>query len=131
MTQLHILKQKTHELNTEIYALYLSFRDKRVAWPVRLLLAFMIGYGISPIDLVPDLTPVFGFLDDIVLVTVGLSMAYRLVAKNILDESRMHAYEVLHTDGEKEANRIVLFAWMLAAALAAILLYKLLFLDAL
>ena len=129
MTQLSTLKQKTHELNTEIYALYLSFRDKRVAWPVRLLLAFMIGYGISPIDLVPDLTPVFGFLDDIVLVTVGLSIAYRLVAKNILNEARMHAYEVLHTAGEAEANPILLLFWMLAISLAAILLYKLLFLN--
>ncbi|WP_242926633.1 YkvA family protein [Pontibacter vulgaris] len=131
MAQLHTLKQKTQELNTELYALYLSYRDGRVQWYVRLLLAFVIGYSISPIDFVPDYVPVFGFLDDVVIVAIGLSFSSHLLSKNILGQARLQAYEELNGDTATftAAYKIVLYAWMLIASVVAVILYKLLFMN--
>ena len=132
MLQLTHLRQKAHELNAEIYALYLSARHPQVRWYVPILLAVVIGYAISPIDLIPDLVPVFGFLDDVVLVVLGIHIAYQLVSKNILGQARLQAYEVLSQDGEGSsgAYQIIGYTWVLIAALISIMLYKLLFLTA-
>jgi uncharacterized membrane protein YkvA (DUF1232 family) len=131
MMQLTYLRQKAHEMNAEIYALYLSARHPEVRWYVPLLLAVVIGYAISPIDLIPDLVPVFGFIDDVVLVALGIHMAYQLVSKSILGQARLQAYEVLGQDSEAAAKayQIVGYAWVLAAAVVAILIYKLLFMT--
>jgi len=130
MTQLTTLKQKTHTLNAEIYALYLSYRDARVKWYVRLLLAVAIGYAISPIDLVPDLVPVFGFLDDVVAVTLGIGFSYQLLSKLVLDKARIQAYEILSSPaGNATAYKIIGYVWMLAATIVAVLTYKMLFLN--
>ncbi|MER2999530.1 YkvA family protein [Pontibacter populi] len=130
-TQLTTLKQKTNALNAEIYALYLSYRDARVKWYVRLLLAVAIGYAISPIDLVPDLVPVFGFLDDVVAVTLGIGFSYHLLTKSVLDHARIEAYDTLSgaTAGATIAYRIIGYVWMLFATIVAVLVYKLLFLG--
>lgn len=126
---LNILKQKTNTLNAEIYALYLSYRDVRVKWYVRFLLALAIGYAISPIDLVPDLVPVFGFLDDVVAVTLGISFSYHLLTKLVLDQARIQAYEILGgaTTGGVTAYRVIGYVWMLVATVVAMLVYKMLF----
>lgn len=126
--QLHTLKQKTQEVNTEIYALYLAYRDTRVKWYVRLLLAFVIGYALSPIDLVPDLVPVFGFLDDIIVLTLGISLSYQLLEKNIISESRFEAYECMHSNQDSSfAYKVVGYAWLIALTIVGLLFYKLLF----
>ena len=127
MTTLHTLKQKTHALNTKIYALYLSYRDSRVKWYVRTLLAFSIGYGISPIDLIPDLVPVFGFIDDVVIVALGFHFSYHLLSRDIVGQAKLQAFEDLNSSSEKvytTAYRIIGYAWMLAFTTVFVLLYK-------
>ncbi|MFN2150099.1 MAG: YkvA family protein, partial [Anaerolineales bacterium] len=64
---LHIWKARAKQLQTELYALYLAYKDPRVSWFARLFAAFVIGYALSPIDLIPDPIPVFGYLDDLIL----------------------------------------------------------------
>jgi len=129
--QLHTLKQKTQEVNTEIYALYLSYRDPRVKWYVRLLLAFVIGYALSPIDFIPDLVPVFGFLDDIVMLTLGLSVSYQLITKNVVTESRVQAYESLYGSQYDNvfAYKVIGYTWLIGLTIIGILFYKLIFLG--
>jgi uncharacterized membrane protein YkvA (DUF1232 family) len=129
MTQINTLKQKTQELHIVVYSLYLSFKDSSVKWYVRVLLALSIGYAISPIDLIPDFTPVFGYLDDIVIVALGLSAAYQLLSKDVLDRCRIRAYEDFNSETASSALLIVLYGWMLAASLLAVFFYKMLYID--
>jgi uncharacterized membrane protein YkvA (DUF1232 family) len=127
MIHLNALKQKTQLFNVEVYALYLSYRDVRVHWYVRTLIAFAIGYAVSPIDFIPDLVPVLGFLDDVVVVPLTFHLSYQLISKNVRDHSRLLAFEVLSESSEKstvEAYRIVQFTWLLISTLAAIIFYK-------
>ncbi|MHA6246545.1 YkvA family protein [Pontibacter sp. CAU 1760] len=131
MTQLHTLKQRTHTTNTELYALYLAYRDSRVAWYVRVLLALSIGYALSPVDLVPDLTAVFGYIDDVVIVAAGFSISYHLLTKPVRQEARLHAYETMSdaTETSGDALRVIMFAWLLLGTLLVLFGYKLLHLH--
>ncbi|RDV15662.1 DUF1232 domain-containing protein [Pontibacter diazotrophicus] len=128
MTQLDTLKQKTHAINTEIYALYLSYRDSRVKWYVRMLLALAIGYALSPVDLVPDLTPVFGYLDDVVIVAAGFRISYQLLTKQVRQEAQLQAFEDMssNTPTSAFALKIVSYAWLLLFSLLLVFCYKLL-----
>ncbi|MFT2007302.1 YkvA family protein [Pontibacter sp. 13R65] len=129
MMHLDTLKHKTQEFNTSIYAIYLSYRDSRVGWPVRLLLAFVIGYAISPIDLIPDLIVLFGFLDDVVVVALGLSLSWQMLPKDVVNEARLQAYEVMNKPEFSEGHRIIGYAWILAVTVLAVFVYKILFLN--
>ncbi|RAU83917.1 YkvA family protein [Pontibacter arcticus] len=127
MAQLHTLKQKTHALNTEIYASYLAYKDSRVKWYIPVLLAFVIGYALSPIDFIPDLVAVFGFLDDVIIVALGFSISYHLIDKTILNETRLKAYEEIGNN--QLAYRIIGYFWILALTLLFMFCYKFMFIQ--
>ncbi|PTX15246.1 uncharacterized membrane protein YkvA (DUF1232 family) [Pontibacter mucosus] len=127
MTHLYTLKQKAHLFHTEIYALYLAYRDARVKWYVRVLLALSLVYAVSPLDLLPDLTPVFGYLDDVVIVAVGLTASYRLLPDKVRDEARLNAIEDMNES--VLALRAISYTWILLLTIIAILCYKLLYIK--
>lgn len=131
MTHINSLKHKAQSINTEVYALYLSYRDISVKWYVRVILAVVIGYGISPIDFIPDFKAVFGFLDDIVIMAAGLSISYHLLTKKVIDKARIQAFEELNSDNSTAvmAYRVVGYAWMLAVSLLAVFLYKMFYVN--
>ena len=58
------LKQRAHHLKSETFALYLAARDPRTPWYAKLLVAGIVAYAFSPIDLIPDFVPALGYLDD-------------------------------------------------------------------
>jgi uncharacterized membrane protein YkvA (DUF1232 family) len=66
------LKHKARALKTEVYAIYLAYKDPRVPWYARILAVCVVGYAFSPIDLIPDPIPVIGYLDDLILVPLGI-----------------------------------------------------------
>ncbi|MCX2738438.1 YkvA family protein [Pontibacter anaerobius] len=127
MPHLYTLKQKAHSLHTTIYALYLAYKDTRARWYVRVLLAVSIAYAVSPLDLVPDLMPVFGYLDDVVMVAMGLSASYKLLPRDVLQEARLEAYEEMSRS--VVAVKVIGYTWMLLLTLLAMLCYKFLFLN--
>lgn len=87
------LKNKVSNLKKETYTLYLVYKHPQISWWKRLFLGVVIGYAFCPIDLVPDFIPVLGYLDDLVLVPLGISVALRLIPKEIVDECRKKASE--------------------------------------
>ena len=76
------------QLKIEVYALYLAYRDPRVPWYARLVAVCVVGYAFSPIDLIPDPIPVLGYLDDLVLVPLGILLAVRLIPPKVMREHR-------------------------------------------
>jgi uncharacterized membrane protein YkvA (DUF1232 family) len=88
------LKRRADRLRAEALALYLAARDPRTPWYARLLIAGVVAYALSPIDLIPDFVPVLGCLDDLVLVPAGLALAITLVPAPVLAECRARAAEV-------------------------------------
>jgi uncharacterized membrane protein YkvA (DUF1232 family) len=113
------LKQWAGRLKAEVYALYLAYRDPRVPLYARVFAACVVGYAFSPIDLIPDPIPILGYLDDLVLIPLGIALAIRMIPAPVLAECREKACQV---SKEKPTNRVaaavIVVVWLTLAALA-------------
>jgi uncharacterized membrane protein YkvA (DUF1232 family) len=75
-------------LKREVYALYYAYRDRRTPWYAKVVAALTVAYALSPIDLIPDFIPVLGYLDDLVLIPLGLTLAVKLIPPDVMAEAR-------------------------------------------
>lgn len=82
------LRQKARQLKSEARVLMIAYKDKRTPLAAKLLIGLTVGYLLSPIDLIPDFIPVFGFLDDVILVPLLISASIKLIPATVLDEAR-------------------------------------------
>ena len=108
-------------LKVESYALYLAYRAPRVPWYARVFAALVVGYAFSPIDLIPDPIPVIGYLDDLILVPLGIALAIRMIPAEVLAECREKARELSKKPVNRVAAVVVVAVWLVLAALAVYL----------
>jgi uncharacterized membrane protein YkvA (DUF1232 family) len=116
-------RQRARRLKTETYALYLAYKDKRTPWYARLFAACVVGYAFSPIDLIPDMIPVLGYLDDLVLVPLGVALALKMIPPEVMADCREQAQAVM-AEGKpvsRVAAVVIVAIWLLLAALVAVL----------
>jgi uncharacterized membrane protein YkvA (DUF1232 family) len=85
------VRQWARTLRRDVLALYLAARDPRVPWYAKAVAACVAVYALSPIDLIPDFIPILGYLDDLVLVPLGIWLAIRLIPPFLLEEHRQAA----------------------------------------
>ena len=85
------LKYKSRLLKTEVYAIYLAYKDPRVPWYARIFAVCVVGYAFSPIDLIPDPIPILGYLDDLILVPLGIALVLKMIPKEVMAECREQA----------------------------------------
>ena len=95
MPTLEHLRQWARTLRRDVLALYLAAHDPRVPWYAKAVAACVAVYALSPIDLIPDFIPILGYLDDLVLVPLGIWLAIRLIPPSLLEEHR-HAALARH-----------------------------------
>ncbi len=116
------LKQQARRLKTEVYALYLAYRDPRVPWYARAFAACVVGYAFSPIDLIPDVIPILGYLDDLILVPLGVVVALRMIPPDVMAECRERAREILREGRPTNwfAAGVIIGIWLLLAGLAVV-----------
>ncbi len=114
------IKRKAGELNDEIYALWLAYKDPRTPPYAKVFAALVAGYALSPIDLIPDPIPVLGYLDDAILLPLGVILARRMIPEEVLSECRGRAREMAER-GEKPTSRaaavVVVVLWIATAVL--------------
>ncbi|MEK7399692.1 MAG: YkvA family protein [Candidatus Poribacteria bacterium] len=89
------IKKRAGDLKTDVLAVWFAYRDPRTPWYAKVWLALVAGYAFSPIDLIPDFIPVLGYLDDFILLPLGILIAIKLVPKDVMDESRIKAIDWL------------------------------------
>ena len=82
------LKQWAAALKRDIKAIYLASRDPRVPWYAKALAVAVAGYALSPIDLIPDFIPVLGYLDDLIVVPLGVAFLLKLIPPEVMAELR-------------------------------------------
>ena len=114
------LKQRVQHLKVEIYAIYLAYKDPRVPWYARIFAACVVGYAFSPIDLIPDVIPVLGYLDDLILIPLGVAMALKMIPQEVLAECREKAREIIPQGVplNRTAAFVIIAIWVALAALA-------------
>jgi uncharacterized membrane protein YkvA (DUF1232 family) len=113
---LEAIKTWARTLKRDSRAVYVAARDPRVPWYAKLLALAVAGYALSPIDLIPDFVPVIGYLDDLVLVPLGIWLVIALVPKEIMVECRAKASEA-SLPTSRSAMVVIILIWI-AAALA-------------
>ncbi len=119
-------KQRARQLKLEAYAIYLAYRDPRVPWYARILAACVVAYALSPLDLIPDPIPVLGYLDDLVLIPLGIALAIRLIPADVMAECRTRAGEAMASGKPVNwiAAGVIIAVWLLAAALVGAVLLR-------
>jgi uncharacterized membrane protein YkvA (DUF1232 family) len=118
------LKHRAAQLRTELYAVGLAYRDPRVPWYARVLAASVVAYAFSPIDLIPDFVPILGYLDDLIVVPLGIMLVVKLIPDTVMEECRLAAAENQVEQRHERwavASLIVLF-WLALAWYASRLL---------
>jgi uncharacterized membrane protein YkvA (DUF1232 family) len=112
------IKLWARALKRDAYAVYLAARDPRTPWYVKLLAVVVAAYAFSPIDLIPDFIPIIGYLDDLILVPLGIWLVVSLIPEKAMAEYRARASEVMQRPhGGKIAAIAIIVIWMVSAAL--------------
>ena len=87
------MKKRALILKSETYTLYLAYKDPRTPWYAKIFTGLVVAYAFSPIDLIPDFIPILGYLDDLILVPLGISLALKMIPQEVMAECRQRAQE--------------------------------------
>jgi uncharacterized membrane protein YkvA (DUF1232 family) len=121
------LKDWARAMKRDVHALYLASRDPRVPWYAKALALVVAGYALSPIDLIPDFIPVLGYLDDVILVPLGVLLVIRLIPPEVMAEHRDLAAAAQERPVSRGAAVAIAVIWVGCAILCGWLVYR--FLD--
>ena len=119
-------KERAQQLKTEVYALYLAYKDRRTPWYAKVFTAVVVGYAFSPIDLIPDPIPILGYLDDLVLIPLGAFLAIKMIPPQVMEECRAKANEVM-AQGKpvnKVAAVVIVLIWVGVAVVLGVVAYR-------
>jgi uncharacterized membrane protein YkvA (DUF1232 family) len=114
-TSLESWRQRARALKREVYALYFAYRDPRVPWYAKLVAACVVGYALSPIDLIPDFVPVLGYVDDLLLLPLGVVLVLRMIPADVMRDCRERAARQLDLPVNRVAAAIIVALWLAAA----------------
>src|SRR5216683_4026416 len=126
MPLLSSLKQRARHLKSETLVLWFAARHPGTPWYAKLLVAGIVAYALSPIDLIPDFIPVLGYVDDLILIPLGIVLAIRMIPGPILEECRAQAQERMASARpvSRFAALVIVGVWLAAAALCALWAYR-------
>ena len=100
-----------HRLAVEAHAAWLAARDPRVPWLARVLAIAVAAYALSPIDLIPDFIPVFGWLDDLIIVPLGLILVRQLIPATLWAELHTAAETASERPSSRTGMAFILLLW--------------------
>jgi uncharacterized membrane protein YkvA (DUF1232 family) len=81
-------RARAKSLKQDVGATYLALLDRRTPWHAKVVAICVVAYAASPIDLIPDAIPIVGYLDDLILVPLGIGLVRRLIPPHIMAECR-------------------------------------------
>ncbi|WP_050180102.1 YkvA family protein [Domibacillus robiginosus] len=107
------LKEWARQLKRHLFVLYFACRDPRVPWYAKAFTACVVAYAFSPIDLIPDFIPVLGFVDDILLVPLGIFLSLKMIPLQVRADCEVRAQELMKKGKPKnwKAGIVVLLVW--------------------
>ncbi|RAH98180.1 hypothetical protein DLJ53_26035 [Acuticoccus sediminis] len=109
-------KRWARGLKAEVRALAIAARDRRTPWYAKALALAVVAYAVSPIDLIPDAIPVLGYLDDLVIVPLGILLTVRLIPAPLMAEFRRMASESDALPSGRFGAALVVAAWLAVSA---------------
>jgi uncharacterized membrane protein YkvA (DUF1232 family) len=119
-------KDQVKRVKVETYALYLAYKDPRVPWYAKVFTAMIVGYAFSPIDLIPDFLPIIGYLDDFIIIPLGVLFALKMIPEPVMAEYRVKAVEKMSQEGYQNwvAGVVIIIVWILVLVLIFLMVKK-------
>ena len=108
----------------DVHAIYCAARDPRVPWYAKALAFCVAGYALSPIDLIPDFVPVLGYVDDVIIVPLGILMVVKLIPPEIMAEHRAVAAAAQDRPVSRTAGIVIVVVWVASIGLAGWLCHR-------
>lgn len=117
------VKQWARDLKRDIVALWIAARDRRTPWHAKAVAGAIAAYAFSPIDLIPDFIPVVGYLDDLIILPLGIALAIRLIPPELMSEFRQEAARHKTRPRSIAAAAAIAFVWATTALLTSYFAY--------
>jgi uncharacterized membrane protein YkvA (DUF1232 family) len=111
------LRTRAKQIKSETLALYLAYKDPRTPLPAKIFTACVVAYALSPIDLIPDFIPVLGYLDDVIIVPLGIVLAIKMIPREVMEDTREQAKMIHDKPIRKTAAAVIVMIWILSVAL--------------
>lgn len=118
------LKDWARTIKRDVHVIYLAARDPRIPWYVKALALCVAGYALSPIDLIPDFIPVLGYLDDAIIVPLGVLAVMKLIPPEVMAEHRAAAALAEVRPVSRAAAVVIVCVWVASVGLTAWLGYR-------
>lgn len=115
---------KDWTIKRDVHAVYLAARDPRTPWYAKALALFVAGYALSPIDLIPDFIPILGYLDDVILLPLGVLAVLRLIPQDVMADSRAAAALAAERPVSRRAAVVIAVIWAGSITLCGWLVYR-------
>lgn len=121
------IKTWAKNLKKQIFVLYLAYKDKRVPWYAKLFTICVVAYAFSPIDLIPDFIPIFGYLDDIIIVPLGIILALKMIPNEVILECKVKTEEIMKNGKPKNwvVGSLIILIWSIITFWIIIKVYQL------
>ncbi|MFE8701521.1 YkvA family protein [Cytobacillus sp. FJAT-54145] len=120
------IKAWAKRLKQQIFVLYLAYKDERVPWYAKLFTACVVAYAFSPIDLIPDFIPILGYLDDVIIVPLGIMFALRMIPAEVIVECEVQAKEMMKNGKPKNwlVGSLIILVWSIIMLWAILKVYQ-------
>jgi uncharacterized membrane protein YkvA (DUF1232 family) len=118
------LRDWARAIKRDVHAVYLASRDPRVPWYAKALGVCIAAYALSPIDLIPDFIPVLGYLDDAILLPLGILLVVRMIPPDVMAEHRAAAASAAERPQSVAGAIFVVAIWLALTAVAGWLVYR-------
>ncbi|MEF2098081.1 YkvA family protein [Bacillus sp. CFBP9009] len=120
------IKAWTRNLKKQVFILYFAYKDNRVPWYAKLFAACVVAYAFSPIDLIPDFIPILGYIDDVIIVPLGIMLALKMIAASVLTDCEEKAEELMKKGKPKNwiVGSIIILIWGLILIWGIITIYN-------
>ena len=110
-------KQWARGVKRDVFAVWIAARDPRTPWYVKAMAAAVAAYALSPIDLIPDFIPVFGYLDDLLLLPIGILLVVRMIPADLMEEFRKEAFLMEDRPTSRIGLAAIICVWLLSGGL--------------
>jgi len=126
MINLDAWQARARQLKREIYALYFAYQDPRTPWYAKALALVVVGYAFSPIDLIPDPIPLLGYLDDLILLPLGIALLLKLIPPTVMEDCRVKAQAALAEQKPTNwvAAVVIILLWLTVAGALGLWLWR-------
>ncbi len=116
MSRIESAKAWARSIKRDVLAIYFAARDPRAPMLARLLALAVAAYALSPIDLIPDFIPILGYLDDLLIVPLGILLVIRLLPAPVLASARAKADALIARPQSRAAAVVVILIWIVGCS---------------